>query len=70
MSTTIYSMWLSCSRGITWDLSKELLKEIKKLKASKPLFDDLPTKLKPFFYEQAKEELKRDYGMTDENIRF
>lgn len=53
-----------------YDEIKELLKEIKKLKASKPLFDDLPTKLKPFFYEQAKEELKRDYGMTDENIRF
>ena len=53
-----------------YDEIKELLKEIKKLKASKPLIDDLHTKLKPFLYEQAKEELKRDYGMTDENIRF
>lgn len=48
-----------------YDEIKELFNQIKKLKAGKPLFDDLPAKLKPFFFEQAKEEWKKDLALTD-----
>ena len=33
------------------------------------LFDDLPNKLRPFFFDEAREEFKKEYGDSDENVK-
>jgi hypothetical protein len=41
------------------------LKDIQRLKKEKPLYDDLPGKLRQFFINEAREEFKKDYSLTD-----
>ena len=43
--------------------------KIRELKKSKPLYDDLPTKLQPFFIDEARAQRKRDYVETDEEVK-
>lgn len=38
-----------------YDEIKDLLKKIKELNSKRPLFDDLPAKLRQFFFEVARE---------------
>lgn len=52
-----------------YDEIKKLLNTIKKLKKERPLYDDLPNKLRPFFINEAKEEYKKEYAATDDEIK-
>jgi hypothetical protein len=48
---------------------KKLQKTIEKMKKEKVLFDDLPNKLRPFFFAEAREEYKKEYADTDEGAK-
>jgi hypothetical protein len=48
---------------------KKLQKTIEKMKKEKVLFDDLPNKLRPFFFEEARQEYKKEYSVSDDDAK-
>ncbi len=53
-----------------YDEVKDLLKQIKKLKEKKIiLFEELPDKIKPYFYEQAKLLRYSEYAESEEDYK-
>ncbi len=40
---------------------KKMLETIQELRKGKPLYDDMPKSLHPFFLEQAKKQRRIDY---------
>jgi hypothetical protein len=39
------------------------------LKKGKPIFDDLPNKLRPFFMNEARQQRKKEYSMSDDEVK-
>jgi cellulose synthase/poly-beta-1,6-N-acetylglucosamine synthase-like glycosyltransferase len=52
-----------------YDEIKKLYANIQTLKKGKPIFDDLPNKLRPFFMNEAREQRKKEYSMSDDEVK-
>lgn len=52
-----------------YDSIKKLQKRIEQMKKEKVLFDDLPNKLRPFFFAEAREEYKKEYSLSDDEAK-
>ena len=39
------------------------------MKKGKPIFEDLPDKLRPFFMNEARQQRKKEFAMSDDEVK-